>query len=150
MDKFNAAEWANRPACVNLLDKLIKGHPRFKGWELKETRPEDKTRYDFWLEKDGKKILIEHKARNYSKSAFNDWQVDGNKVSALRGLVKGDVVGVFYVNTFLDGAAIWNLNKLNIGTWRLSRPHYLKTVVESELTQTYDLFLRLDEAGYVE
>ena len=149
MDNFTKAENQNRPAAVNLLNRLISDHPSFKGWQLKETKPEDKTRYDFWLEKDNKKILIEHKARNYPKTAFKDWMISGKKVEALRNLIKDDVIGVFYVNTFLDGSAIWNLNK-DIGTWRLSRPHTITTVEESPLTQTYDLFLKLEEAGYTE
>ena len=149
MDNFTKAEINNRPAAVKILKKLCAYHPQFDGWQLKETRPEDKTRYDYWLEKNGKKILIEHKARNYEKRRFNDWQLDGNKYDALLGLISGDVVGVFYINTFLDGCAIWNIKK-KIGERRWSKPHYEKTVVDSDLTYTYDMFYKLEEASYIE
>lgn len=149
MDNFTKAEINNRPAAVKILKKLCNYHPQFDGWQLKETDPEDKTRYDYWLERNGKKILIEHKARNYSKNRFNDWQLDGNKYDALLGLISGDVVGVFYINTFLDGCAIWNIKK-KIGERRWSKPHYEKTVVDSDLTYTYDMFYKLEEASYIE
>lgn len=149
MDNFTKAEINNRPAAVKILKKLCAYHPNFDGWQLKETDPEDKTRYDYWLERNGKKILIEHKARNYSKNRFNDWQLDGNKYDALLGLISGDVVGVFYINTFLDGCAIWNIKK-KIGERRWSKPHYEKTVVDSDLTYTYDMFYKLEEASYIE
>lgn len=149
MDNFTKAEINNRPAAVKILKKLCVYHPQFDGWQLKETDPEDKTRYDYWLERNGKKILIEHKARNYSKNRFNDWQLDGNKYDALLGMISGDVVGVFYINTFLDGCAIWNIKK-KIGERRWSRPHYEKTVVDSDLTYTYDMFYKLEEASYIE
>ena len=149
MDAFTKAEINNRPAAVKVLNKLCKHHPTFNGWELKETKATDKDRYDFWLEKNGKKILIEHKARNYEKRTFKDWQLDGRKYDALIGMISGDVVGVFYINTFLDGCAIWNIKK-KIGERRLSAPHCAKTVVDSDLTQTYDIYYTLEEAAYVE
>jgi hypothetical protein len=147
-DRFDEAEYSNRPAAVKVLKKLCKYHPQFEGWSLKETRIEDKVRYDFWLEKDGKKILIEHKARNYEKRRFSDWQLNGNKYDNLRSLIKDDVVGVFYINTFLDGCAIWNLKK-DIGERRWSM-HNLKTVVESDLVVEYDMFFKLEDALYIE
>jgi hypothetical protein len=132
--------------------ELIKNNPKFKDWQLKETNVEDKDNYDFWLEKSGKKILIEHKARAYRFDAFPDWQIAGNKVNTLRDKCTSspEIVGVYYINTFPDGhSAIWNLMK-NIGQWRWSRPHKEKTVVNSNWCKTYDLFLTLNEAEYVE
>lgn len=149
IDNFTKAEIQNRPAAVKVLKKLCKYHPSFNGWELKETKSEDKTRYDFWLEKDGQKILVEHKSRNYSKNRFNDWQLDGKKYDYLTGAIKDDVIGAFYINTFLDGCAIWNIKK-KIGERRWSKPHYEKTVVESDLTYTYDMYYTLSDALYVE
>ena len=150
MDKFTKAEITNRPAAVKILKKLCGYHPNFTGWEFKETNASDKDRYDFWLEKDGKKILIEHKARTYSKNRFDDWQFDGNKYDTLIGLIgSNDIVGVFYINTFPDGCAIWNIKK-KIGERRWSAAHKEKTVVESDLTNTYDMFYKLSEASYLE
>lgn len=149
MTAFDQAEYNNRPAAVKILKKLCKYHPNFQGWELKETNVTNKDRYDFWLEKDGKKILVEHKARNYEKRRFKDWQLDGNKYDALIGMIEGDTIGAFYINTFLDGCAIWNIKK-KIGERRWSKAHYEKTVVESDLTQTYDMFYTLEEASYIE
>jgi hypothetical protein len=149
MDKFTKAEITNRPAAVKILKKLCGYHPNFTGWEFKETNASDKDRYDFWLEKDGKKILIEHKARTYSKNRFDDWQFDGDKYDHLISQIKDDVIGVFYINTFPDGCAIWNIKK-KIGERRWSKPHYEKTVIASDLTQTYDIFYKLSEASYLE
>ena len=149
IDNFTKAELQNRPAGVEVLSKLCKYHPNFEGWELKETKSEDKTRYDFWLEKDGKKILVEHKARNYSKNRFSDWQLDGKKYDYLIDAIKDDVIGAFYINTFLDGWAIWNIKK-KIGERRWSQPHYEKTVVESNLTYTYDMFYKLSDASFTD
>lgn len=149
MDNFTKAEIQNRPAAVKVFKKLCKHHPNFIGWEFKETKSEDKDRYDFWLEKDGQKILIEHKARNYEKRRFRDWQLDGKKYDTLIGMISGDIVGVFYINTFLDGCAIWNI-KRKIGERRWSNIHYQKTVEDSDLIQTYDMFYKLEEASYVE
>lgn len=149
-DNFDKAEIKNRPAAVKVLKKLCASHPNFDGWELKETNVTSKDRYDFWLEKDGKKILVEHKARTYNKNRFRDWQLDGNKYDHLIGLIgSNDVVGVFYINTFLDGCAIWNIKK-KIGERRWSAPHYEKTVVASDLTYTYDMYYRLEDAAYIE
>ena len=151
MDAFDKAEYNNRPAATAVFAELIKTDPRFKGWQLKETNVEDKDRYDFWLEKDDKKIIIEHKHRAYRMDVFPDWQIAGSKVNHLRDLCKNtpDIVGVYYINTFPDNhTAIWNLMK-PIGEWRWSRPHRLKTVMNSNWCQTYDLFLTLDEAEYV-
>ena len=132
---------------IKVLNNLIENHPRFNGWSLVETKPEAKTRYDFYLQKGEKIILVEYKHRNYNSNAFKDWQVDGNKVTALRGFIQDNIKGVFYLNTFNDDKyALWNLGK-DIGEWRLSAAHYAKTVVESELTQTYDLFLSLSDAS---
>lgn len=148
MDAYNSAEYDNRPAAVKILKKLCKYHPNFEGWEFKETKVEDKDRYDFWLEKDGKKILVEHKARSYSKNTFPDWQLNGNKYDALIGMIGGDVAGVFYINTFPDGCAIWNIKKpIGERRWHI---HTEKTVVESELTCEYDMFYKLSEASYLE
>lgn len=150
MDKYNQAEYDNRPAAAKIFRKLCGYHPRFTGWEFKETKVENKDTYDFWLEKDGKKILIEHKARTYSKNRFDDWQLDGKKYDNLIGLIgSNDVVGVFYINTFPDGCAVWNIKK-KIGERRWSAAHKEKTVVESDLTYTYDMFYRLEDASYIE
>ena len=149
MDNFTEAEINNRPAAVKILTKLCKYDLRFEGWELKITDASDKTRFDFWLEKDGKKILIEHKARNYEKRRFKDWQLDGNKYDYLISAIKDDVIGAFYINTFLDGCAIWNIKK-PIGERRWSNPHYEKTVVDSDLTYTYDMYYTLSDASYIE
>lgn len=151
MDIYINAEQVNRPAAVAVFNDLIQNDPRFQGWQFKETNAEDKDRYDFWLEKDDKKIIIEHKARAYRYDAFPDWQIAGSKVNYLRETCKEtpDIVGVYYINTFPEGhTAIWNLMK-DKGEWRWSRPHRLKTVAKSNWCQTYDLFLTLDEAEYV-
>lgn len=151
MDPFDKAELKNRPAATAVFAELIKHNPRFKGWQLKETNVEDKDRYDFWLEKDNRKILIEHKHRAYRYDAFPDWQIAGSKVNNLREIcnASSDIVGVYYINTFPDDhTAIWNLIK-DIGEWRWSKPHRSKTVVNSNLCQTYDLFLKLEDAVYV-
>lgn len=155
MNEFDKAEYTNRPAAVKVLKKLCECHPTFKGWELKEAVVEEKTNYDFWLEKDGRKILIEHKARNYRKDSFPDWQLSGRKVELLVDRYKEDpeIVGLFYINTFLDGCAIWNLKRAikgEFGRRDWSKPHYAKTVVDSPLCVTYDWFLKLEDAAYVE
>lgn len=150
MDSFDNAEYTNRPAAYKVLKKLCLNHPNFEGWELKETKITNKDSYDFWLEKDGKKILVEHKARSYRKNSLPDWQLDGKKYDTLIGLIgNNNVVGVFYINTFPDGCAIWNIKK-KIGERRWSAPHKEKTVVESDLTYTYDMFYRLEDAAYIE
>lgn len=46
-DNFDKAEITNRPAAVKVLKKLCLSHPRFDGWELKETNVTNKDRYDF-------------------------------------------------------------------------------------------------------
>lgn len=151
MDAFDKAELKNRPAATAVFAELIKHNPKFKGWQLKETTIEDKDRYDFWLEKDNRKILIEHKHRAYRYDAFPDWQIAGSKVNNLREKCNSssDIVGVYYINTFPDDhTAIWNLMK-DIGEWRWSKPHRSKTVVKSNLCKTYDLFLKLEDAAYV-
>ena len=67
-DLFTQAEINNRPAAIKAISKILK-----KGYELKETKPEDKTRFDFYiLTPDNKKIFIEHKHRGYYSSAFPD------------------------------------------------------------------------------
>ena len=148
MDAFDKAEIKNRPAAVKVLKKLCKYHPNFIGWELKETRSQDKTRYDFWLEKDGQKILVEHKARTYSKDTFPDWQLNGKKYDALISMIKDDVLGVFYINTFPDGCAIWNIKKpIGERRWHM---HTKNTVLNSDYVTEYDMFYKLSEASYIE
>lgn len=144
MDAFDKAEIANRPKAIEVLEKCLKN----SGWVIKEPDPTLKTHYDFLLEKDGKKVLVEHKDRGYASTRPWKWQVDGNKVIALLKEVKEckDVIGAYYINTFTDGKwAIWDLTK-RIGEWRESAPHYKKSVVRSELVTTYDLFLDINEA----
>lgn len=67
-DLFTQAEIKNRPAAIKAISKILK-----KGYTLIATKPEDKTRFDFYvLTPDNKKIFIEHKHRAYYSTAFPD------------------------------------------------------------------------------
>ncbi len=126
MDYFNLAEKANRPFAIKVLSQF--GQVKEMGY---------KDRWDF--EVNG--ILVEHKHRAYKMSQFKDWMLDGNKAKYLKSLNKP----VWYINTFLDGYVIWELDK-DIGTWKLSKPHKRYTCQDSQLVQTTDLYLTLNEA----
>lgn len=144
MDNFTKAEIQNRPFAIQALNNIFES----TGWTITEPAAELKTRYDFVATKGDKKILIEAKHRGYRYGAFPDYMIDGKKVTALRDIKSQDpsVIGIYYINTFPEGHyAVWNISK-DVGTWKLSKPHKEKTVVTSRLVQTYDLFLRLDEA----
>lgn len=147
MDVFDKAEQQNRPAALIALESLISG----KDWTIIEPTPDKKTHYDFILEKNGKKVLVECKARCYDITAFADWQLDGAKIEYLvkEKLKDPSVIGLYYLNTFKNGAyAVWNLCKKQ-GEWRKSKPHYRKAVLKDEIVETYDLFLKLDTANVV-
>lgn len=147
MDAYDRAETSNRPMAVNAIREEISRNPKWEGWQLYETPVTAKTRFDLWLQKGDSIILIEHKHRFYASYAFPEWQLNGRKVNALRGMVNGNVKAVWYCNTFTDGKfAIWNVTK-EIGQWRWSKPHNRKTVEKSEMVKEYDLFLKISEAG---
>lgn len=126
MDNFNQSEKANRPYAIKVLKQFGQ-----------VTEKDFKSRWDF--EVNG--ILVEHKHRSYKMNQFKDWMIDGSKVQYLRSLNKP----IWYINTFLDGYAIWDLSK-DIGTWKLSKPHRRFTCQDSEIIQTYDLYLTLNES----
>lgn len=138
-DKFTQAEIKNRPYAVKAISKILKD-----GYKLIETNPDAKTRFDFYiLTPENKKIFIEHKHRGYYSTAFPDWQLDGNKYDYLHSLGYA-----FYINTFADGKfAIWDMRKEYTRRW--SKPHNLKTVANSPVVRTYDVYLTLNAASYV-
>ena len=112
-----------------------------------ETKPEDKTRYDFYIrnKKTNDIIYIEHKDRNYRSDQFPDWQLDGKKYNYLKQTYKR----VYYINTFTDGKyAIWDLNA-PIGEWRVSQPHKRFSVLNSQMIQTKDIYFKLNNALFL-
>ena len=130
-DLFTKAEIENRPKAIKVINYLLKD-----SWELIETKPEDKTRYDFY---------IEHKDRNYRSDQFPDWQLDGKKYNYLKQTYKR----VYYINTFTDGKyAIWDLNA-PIGEWRVSQPHKKYAVYNSQMIQTKDIYFKLNNALFL-
>lgn len=141
-DLFTKAEIENRPKAIKVINYLLKD-----SWELIETKPEDKTRYDFYIrnKKTGDIIYIEHKDRNYRSDQFPDWQLDGKKYNYLKQTYKR----VYYINTFTDGKyAIWDLNA-PIGEWRVSQPHKRFSVLNSQMIQTKDIYFKLNNALFL-
>ena len=64
MDAFTNAEVNNRIKAITAIKSILKSN-----WEFIETKPEDKTRFDFYIKnkETGEIIYIEHKDRKYSK-----------------------------------------------------------------------------------
>lgn len=139
MDAFTNAEVNNRIKAITAIKSILKSN-----WEFIETKPEDKTRFDFYIKnkETGEIIYIEHKDRKYSSNQFTDWQLDGKKYDYLKSLKEK----CLYINTFTDGKyAIWDLSK-NIGNRRWSTLHKKYTVKDSQEVYTYDIYFTLDEA----
>lgn len=137
MDNFTKAEITNRVKAVAAIKSILS-----TGWDIIETPPEAKERWDFELRKDNERILVEHKDRSYNSTDFSDWMISGDKYNYLVSLP----FKVVYINTFKDGKyAIWDLKR----TKKEIRPsrHKSKTVVNSSWVTKQEVFLKIKDAA---